>query len=631
MLSISRTAVLCFMLAIALPIIISTMLLDSESISVSVAIAIFAFAVTALTGAIYLNHLIQQNLILQKQNQQLVAEAGHAQLDPLTHLPNRQSLQAELEQCLSRSDQNLMVAYIDIMRFRLFNERVDPQLGNLLLQQLAERLRQHIASARIIARIGADEFAFILPEIAGVEQAKAAVQPILAELNEPFEIEQKIYHLEVCAGISLYPLDSNNAATLLHQANQALQWAKRKSLSGYYLYQEQRLNEVNGQFAPEQSLKRALDNNELCLYYQPQIDLFNNAVFGFEALLRWNHPRQGLLSAEKIIPLAEQTGLIDPIGRYILKLACQQAQEWNKNTHYEVSVNISAQQFLQADFAAQVEQELLASNLNPSALKLEITESLLLPESKRIQRMLQHLQALGVKIAVDDFGVDYASFNYLKQFPLDWIKIDRSFIKDVATNPNDAAIVNAIISLAHSLGLQVLPEGIEDETQLAFITRRHSDAAQGFYFAPPMANEELKKWLRNPRLPDLPVTSKQRSILIVEDDYVQRELMAMWLRQAQYQVELAEDAKQAFAVMARQSIDLMLVDYGLPQTDGVEFMRRVRSIYNKTVRLLISAQADEAALTRAINEGGVARFLAKPVSQEQLCDTVREVLSQQNY
>ena len=631
LLSVFRAAVICFLTMAALPLMASLFIFDPLFQSASLGVGILVLLLGLLATALYLNRVIVQGLRLRRKNQQLLDNARSPQLDPLTGLPNRQALQERLEQAIKQAHSGgLALAYIDIMRFNLFNNSAGHRFGDLLLQEVASRLRQHIKSGDFIARSGSDEFAILLEDSHTHDEAISAAQAILAAMEEPFRIQQQAYYMEVCIGISQYPQDGDSPAVLMRHADQALRRAKRQGRSGYFLFKDQHPAEINDQWTPEQALRRALENNELCLHYQPQIDLFNYTVLGVEALLRWNHPQQGVLSAAQIIPLAEETGLIDPIGRRVLHIACKQAQQWrgrSSSTPFTVSVNVSAQQFLQADLAAQIEQELLATGLTPEALKLEITENLLLPESAHIQRMLRHLKSLGVQLAVDDFGTDYSSLGYLKRFPLDWLKVDRSFVRDIASNPNDAAIVTAMIALAHSLGIKVIAEGIENHTQLAFVQRHHSDAAQGFYIERPMPAEQLTNWLRDPTLPPLSSDGVKRSVLVLEDDEQQRNLLALWLQDDDYQVLLAEDAQQAFAILAQQPVDVMLVDYVLPDIDGIEFMRRVRSIYTDTVRLLISAKADQSALARAINEGGVFRYLQKPFSQEQLCASVREAFT----
>ena len=631
LLAVYHAAAVCFLLAMAAPVLIAIGF-EYRTYVTTLIVGKLLLLLGLLVTVRYLNRLFAHWLRMRREHQALLEATRKAQLDPLTGLLNRQLLHTRLAQAIdaaSGGEQGVAVILLDIMRFKLFNDSVGQALGDALLQQVAARVSSCISASSLVARAGSDEFAIMVTDLPTEQALIKQAQALITALEQPVVLQGQPYYIEVCLGISQYPGDSDSPASLMRHADQALLQAKRKGCSAYSLFKDLHYSKLNESHVPEQALRRALDHVELCLYYQPQIDLYNKSVLGAEALLRWNHPQKGLLSAAQVIPLAEETGLIDPIGRQVLHMACMQARLWNtpgSGQLFTVSVNVSAQQFLQADFTNQIENELALTGVSPAALKLEITESLLLPESNHIRRMLDHLKALGMQLAVDDFGTGYASLGYLRHFPLDWLKVDRGFVQDIASSPNDAAIVCAMIDLAHSLGMKVMVEGIENSTQLAFVQRRHSDAAQGYYIERPMAADALTRWLRAPTLPPFATDGKQaanHNVLLLEDDESQRQIMALWLREDNFQVLLAGNAQQAFSILAEQSVDVLVVDYALPDLDGIEFMRRVRAIYPGTVRLLISARTDHNALARAINEGGVFRFLPKPITQDQLSGAVR--------
>ena len=327
--------------------------------------------------------------------------------------------------------------------------------------------------------------------------AATVAQKILAAVRLPFGVEQRDYFLTTSVGVSLYPHDGVDAETLVQNADTAMYRAKEQGRDNFQLYAPAMNARAADRLSLENRLRKALQNDELLLHYQPIVDLRNGRVRGAEALLRWQHPERGLLPPAEFISLAEVSGLISPIGRWVLETACKQARDWQilGNPRFTVSVNLSPRQFLQTDLVSQVEEALSSSGLDAGSLDLEITESNAMENAEVTVNTLWELRRLGVGISMDDFGTGYSSLNYLKRFPIDRVKLDRSFVRDVVTNPEDAAIVRAVISMAHTLRLVVAAEGVENEDQLAFLRDHRCDEMQGFLFSPPVEPLEFQKLL----------------------------------------------------------------------------------------------------------------------------------------
>ncbi len=420
--------------------------------------------------------------------------------DALTGLPNRLLLNDRLTIALAqshRSRQKLAILYLDIDRFKVINDSLGHTIGDELLRRVAERLRACVREGDTVARLGGDEFVILVSRISSDGDAATVAQKILAAVRLPFGVEQRDYFLTTSVGVSLYPNDGVDGETLLQNADTAMYRAKEQGRDNFQLYAPAMNARAADRLSLENRLRKALQNDELLLHYQPIVDLRNGRVRGAEALLRWQHPERGLLPPAEFISLAEVSGLISPIGRWVLETACKQARDWQilGNPRFTVSVNLSPRQFLQTDLVSQVAAALSSSGLDAGSLDLEITESNAMENAEVTVNTLWELRRLGVGISMDDFGTGYSSLNYLKRFPIDRVKLDRSFVRDVVTNPEDAAIVRAVISMAHTLRLVVAAEGVENEDQLAFLRDHRCDEMQGFLFSPPVEPLEFQKLL----------------------------------------------------------------------------------------------------------------------------------------
>ena len=555
-----------------------------------------------------------------------------ASLDSLTGLANRQRLRERLDHALAhaqRSGGEVAVLFLDLDRFKSINDSLGHDAGDAVLKTVAERLKVCVRRTDTIARLGGDEFVLVLDRLNRAEEAAEIAQKILAALYEPVVLPQQPLHVGASVGISRYPEDGNTVEILLKHADLALQRAKNQGRRQFCFYTAALNATLGERLRLEAELHQALVERTLVPYYQPIVDLRSGALASVEVLLRWPHPSRGLLGAETFIPLAEETGLIVPVGDWVLRAACEQLREWQAQqlAPLTVAVNLSARQFLQANLVEQVARCLTETGVSASALKLEVTETMIMQDLQRTHEILQALKKLGIRLAVDDFGTGYSSLSYLKRLPLDELKVDRSFLPDVTIEPNDAMIVTAVIQLAHNLGLSVTIEGVETDAQLAFVRTREADYVQGHYLARPMSAAAMTGWLQTP--PSLPVQpSGEHKVLVLDDELAVTELFQIWLTAAGYRVQTAASAEQALEILARQPVGVLIADYVLPGIDGIEFMRRARAMYPQTARILLSSRADLTALGKAVNEAGIVGFLTKPVDEAQLCAAVRAAFAQ---
>jgi diguanylate cyclase (GGDEF)-like protein len=425
--------------------------------------------------------------------------------DALTGLPNRPLFLDRLIVALAqatRSGQNLAVFFLDLDRFKDINDSLGHTIGDALLKAVADRIRRCVREGDTIARFGGDEFTLMIPKIENVEDAAKIAQKIIETLKIPFTIAERELFVTTSIGISLYPTDGTDPDTLVRNADTAMYRAKDQGRDNYQLYAPAMNANALERLALENMLRKALTHKELVVFYQPLVDARTKAIHGVEALIRWQHPQLGLLSPAHFISAAELSGLIVPIGNWVLRTACKQVKQWHKRLGYDltVSVNLSARQFSQPDLLDEVRRALNDSGLPASCLELEITESNAMQNAENTIYILRDLKSAGVRISMDDFGTGYSSLNYLKRFPIDTLKLDQSFVREVTTDPSDAAIVSAVISMAHSLNLEVVAEGVETEPQLKFLQMHHCDRIQGYLFSAPLSAEALEPFLMTRRV-----------------------------------------------------------------------------------------------------------------------------------
>ncbi|MCF6093969.1 EAL domain-containing protein [Microaerobacter geothermalis] len=427
-----------------------------------------------------------------------------AYYDQLTGLPNRRMLNEQLNLKLSQNqdDQKLAILILDLDQFKWINDAFGHTFGDALLKNMAVRLKGLFDDDIFLARLGGDEFILLIENtpsrhVSFCKHVEIIAQKVLKMLDKPFMIQEEEIIVTASVGISLFPDDAKDMDTLLKNADVALYRAKDHGGNTYQYYTDIWSDDGLRQLTLQKHLRKALTNKEFIIHYQPRIDIRSGKINGMEALLRWKNPKEGLISPTEFIPLAEKTNLIIPIGEWVMRTACKQNKKWQDMGYppIRVSVNISPRQLQRDNLMEMVHNALKESGLQPHYLEIEITESDIMKNPEKNIEMLTQLKEMGVHISVDDFGTGYSSLNYLKRLPIDTLKIDRSFIKDIDTDRDNAAIVEAIITLAHQLHLKVVAEGVETKTQEAFLQKKCCDEIQGYLFSRPVPAEEFEEML----------------------------------------------------------------------------------------------------------------------------------------
>jgi len=431
-----------------------------------------------------------------------------AYYDVLTGLPNRNLLNDRLAQAISlskRTGRCTAVAFIDLDHFKLINDSLGHNAGDHLLKLVSRRLADCLRDGDTIARLGGDEFVMVLPDQIDMDATTQIMQRILASASDPIDSGDREFNTACSIGVALYPQDGQDVETLLKHADAAMYRAKESGRNTFQFYAEEMNAKINERLLIEGKLRRAIERQELFLNYQPQVDLRTGKIIGTEALIRWQNPELGLVSPTRFIPLAEESDLILSIGEWVMRKACAQNKAWHDMglPAVTISVNVSSQQFRQITLPEITAAALNDARLQSRYLNLELTESVVMKNVTEIIIMMRKFQSMGVELSIDDFGTGYSSLSYLKRFPVSRLKIDKSFVRDIATDPDDAAIAEAVISLGHSLGLKVIAEGVETGEQLAFLRARGCDEVQGYYYSKPTDSDGICALLRSGGFPVL--------------------------------------------------------------------------------------------------------------------------------
>jgi diguanylate cyclase (GGDEF)-like protein/PAS domain S-box-containing protein len=479
-------------------------------------------AMPVLFGAVLHEEEIACFVVDLSQNRQTQEKLNHlAYHDALTDLPNQVLFKDRLKQAIAysrRSDQMHAVLLLNLDRFKTINDSLGYTAGDRVLQSVAQRLTSCVRESDTVARFGSDEFAILLTQISRAQDAANAARAIKEVLDQAFLLDDQELFTSTSIGISLYPHDDRDTSGLLKSASTALDRAKEQGGNNYQFYTAGGTTRALKQLVLESNLRGALEREEFIVHYQPQVRLPDFHLVGMEALVRWRHPSMGMIPPSEFVPLAEDSGLIIALGDWVMRVACAQNMEWQDKglAPMRLSVNFSARQFQQPSFIASVAEILKETNLDPRWLELELTESSIMKEPEQAIEKLHELKLMGIKVAIDDFGTGYSSLNYLKRFPIDTLKIDRTFVSDVCKDPHDTAIVRAIITLGHALDLTVIAEGVETQEQLQYLSSLGCDVVQGFLFSKSLSAAAFEELLIEQRRAAALSTSQDTAPLVGE-------------------------------------------------------------------------------------------------------------------
>jgi diguanylate cyclase (GGDEF)-like protein len=455
-----------------------------------------------LLGVVFL--LARREIKERRQAEEVVKFA--ATHDPLTGLPNRVLLAERVNRAVAAArsqDRNTAVLFIDLDRFKNINDALGHEAGDRLLQNVADRLVRCVRRSDTVARQGGDEFVVLVEGFQTPRDLTQVAEKILAEVAGPMTVYGKEFQITASIGISTFPIDGEDLRALLKNADMAMYRAKQQG-NAYQFYAKQMSAHSVERLELEAALRQAVERDELRLYYQPKVEARTGRVTGIECLLRWQHPTLGIVQPDQLVPLAEETGLIVPIGKWALRTACLQARAWAEEglPLFRMAVNLSARQFMSATLLEDVVETLADTEMNPRLIEFEVTESMMMREPEEAVRLLRDLKAVGVRLTIDDFGTGYSSLAYLKRLPIDCVKIDASFVRGIPVDASDVAITETVIAMSRSLGLKVVAEGVETRDQMRFLEDRGCDEMQGYYFSRPLPAEQMAAYLRQEPVPE---------------------------------------------------------------------------------------------------------------------------------
>jgi len=581
--------------------------------------------------------VILQDITAQREAEGRIQEL--ANYDELTGLPNRVLL-------LDRVDAAAHAAQWDEGRFALLSlsiaqvDQVEETMGfgagDTLAMAIAARLSGLCRSEETLAHLGGGEFAVLLdPALGDGEDAVSQrARAILDGLRLPENVGQTEVYLSCSIGIATYPADADGAQRLLECAQTARLHTDNGASRVAFFTPQANVHAVR-RMTLESALRRAIGRHELTLHYQPQVDLLDGRLLAVEALVRWHCTELGDVEPSEFIPVAEQTGLIIPIGEWVLRSACTQAASWARAglPGVRVHVNLSPLQLQQPDIARRLHGILLETGANPAHLGVEVTESMLTVDGAHAARTLRELKAIGVEISLDDFGTGYSNLGVLRTLPIDVVKIDRSFVHDVTSAPEDVSITRAVLNMAHSLQMKVLAEGVETEGQLNLLIANGCDMIQGFFFSEPVPAADIEQMLReNRRLPERFLTRDQRkrTLLLVDDEENIVSSLRRLFRRDGYHIVTAHSGAEGLQRLAEVNVDVIVSDQRMPGMTGVEFLRRAKELYPDTVRMVLSGYTELQSITDAVNEGAIYKFLTKPWDDERLRAHVAEAFRQKD-
>jgi diguanylate cyclase (GGDEF)-like protein/PAS domain S-box-containing protein len=554
-----------------------------------------------------------------------------ANYDQLTGLANRNLLADRLEQAIAhaaRGASEVAVLVVNLDNFKVVNDSLGQAPGDQLLQAVASRLTACVRDGDTVARVGGDEFVLVLPAMPADDVIELIEQRIPAGMAMPFPVDGKPVTVTLSIGISLYPRDGSDRQTLLKNAHAAMHAMKRHGRNGFRFFTSEMNQRVHERLTMDGELRKALANEELVVYYQPQVDLHSGRIVGAEALVRWQHPDRGMVPPMQFIPMAEETGLIIPISEWILRTACRQQQAWLAVglPVGRIGVNLSPRQLTDGDLVGLTRRVLDESGLSPSLLEFELTESMAMRDVEQAIRILKNLKDIGVRASLDDFGTGHSSLSYLQLFSVAALKIDRMFVSDVAANPHNAVIVSTIIAMAHKLGLRVIAEGVETLAELSYLRGQRCDEMQGFHFSRPLPAAAYEALLRAQTLqtPSPEGDATGRTLLLVDDEPNVVGALLRLFRRDGYRILTANSGREGLDLLALNPVQVILSDQRMPVMSGTEFFQRVKQVHPDTIRIVLSGYTDLQSVTDAINQGAIYKFLTKPWDDDALRDTIKQ-------
>ncbi|MDO8931627.1 MAG: EAL domain-containing protein, partial [Rhodocyclaceae bacterium] len=547
--------------------------------------------------------------------------------DALTGLPNRILLQDRVHEAIAHARQHeryVALLYINLDHFRFVNETLGHLGGDEALRVIAKRFTSVVRAGGTVSRLSGDTFVVLLDDLNETAAINGIADALLLAAAEPMPVVATEILLSACIGIALFPNDGGNFDTLLQNADSALSKAREGGRNNYY-YFTQDLNELaKRSLSMATELHQALEQGWFVLHYQPQVDTTNGQIKAVEALIRMQHPEKGLVPPGDFIAIAEETGMIVPIGAWVIREACRQLKRWQQEGHDKLimAINLSPLQFSDPRLFATIEETIREEGVDPRLIELEFTESAVMRNVKSTVAVMKKFKDMGIRLSIDDFGTGYSSLNSLKQFPIDQIKIDLSFVRNLTSDPNDASIVKAIVAMSRALGVTTVAEGVETESQAGYLRNMHCDDLQGYYLSRPAPAAEIGKLLGSRQLDERKASG--RTLLVVDDEENVLHAVQRLLHGEGYRVLTAASGDEALDLLGKHDVGVILSDQRMPGMSGTELLRRVRTMHPDIVRIILSGYSEVTTITEAINKGEVYKYVTKPWENDDLIALLRK-------
>ncbi|MHB8474355.1 MAG: EAL domain-containing protein [Gammaproteobacteria bacterium] len=553
--------------------------------------------------------------------------AHHLTHDLVTNLPRFAAIEEHLRSAMitaAAHGDRILVLYVDLDYFHSVNETRGRSIGDDVLRTVGERLSAVVASNGTVGHVAANEFALIQVDNENCKHDQIGLaETIRGIVAEPMVIAGHQIYVTCSVGVSCFPDNATAPLELLRQAEAAMVRAKRDGRNAVSVFSNEQNEELQIRLALGSRLRSAISEGQLLLHYQPQISGLNWQIVGFEALVRWQDPDLGFVMPRRFIQAAEELGLIVDLGRFVLNETCRQASAWLQAGvgDFSIAVNISPLHLQRQAFVDDVRSALVKYGVPPHCIELELTESVMMENVERMIRTMQALKSLGVRLSLDDFGTGYSNLNYLRRFPINCLKIDQSFVRDVTSDASSAGICRAVITLGHQLGMQVMAEGVETSAQVGYLKRNECDLFQGFYFGTPLVPEKALELLRQRYIAHDDIGKEEQhvqTLLLVDDEANVLNALSRALRRSEYRILVALSGEEALDILAREDVHVIMSDQRMPGLSGTELLSKVKEMYPDTVRIVLSGYTDLGAITEAINQGAIYKFLTKPWEDEEL-------------